>query len=130
MPVSFAEALTAYCAEQKRDNRSRRHRVNRAWLETLDSVLGEASREYGGRTQVQSVAGGVVKVGVDSPALMHELGVVKRRALLERLRQLLKGQESIVDLAVHVVSSGALVPVKARRFVTASESEVEEVDEM
>ncbi|MCC6573124.1 MAG: hypothetical protein IT462_04970 [Planctomycetes bacterium] len=129
LPVSFAEALTAYTAEQRRDNRSRRHRVNRAWIEALDSVLGAYGRDYGGRSQVQTVANGLVKVGVDSPALAHELGVVNRRALLERLQELLKGLETIVDLTVRVVSSGMLTPMRPERFVVSNNTPETESDE-
>ena len=125
MPVSFATALGAYNTEQKRDNKSRRHRVNRAWAEALMSVMGENGRGYAGRCQVQSVAAGVVKVGVDNSSLAHELGVVYRRALLERLRELLKGEESLLDLSVRVVSNGALSPHRPQRFVAASEDENE-----
>lgn len=127
MPVSFAQALTAYSAEQRRDNRSRRHRVNRAWAEALEAVLGEAGRDYGRRCEVRSVAQGVIRVAADSAALAHLLGVVNRRSLLDQLRLLLKGKESVVDLTVRVVSNGALPPARQGRFVPAKNESVDDL---
>lgn len=100
MPVSFAGALSVLLADQKRINRSRLQRVRSAWEMALDSVPGvhaNAARN----AEVRSISKtGEVRVTVRNPGLAHELGVVYRKALLNRMRELLQGKDSISDLVV------------------------------
>jgi hypothetical protein len=99
-PVSFAAALSAYIGEQRRNNRSRLQRVRNAWALAVESVPG-VNAEPAAQADVRAVAKtGAIQVTVDNPALAHELGVVYRSALLERLRELLKGRDSVSGLTV------------------------------
>jgi hypothetical protein len=106
MPVSFAQALSTWMAEQRKVNRSRLMRVRAAWEMAIEQVPGinvEAAR----RASVRSVAKtGAVIVTVDHPGLAHELGVVYRGALLAKLRELLAGRDSVSDLKVSARARG------------------------
>jgi hypothetical protein len=100
LPVSFAAALSAYIGEQRRSNRSRLQRVRNAWLLAIESVPG-VNATAAAQADVRAVAKtGAIHVTVDNPALAHELGVVYRNALLERLRELLKGRDSVSGLTI------------------------------
>jgi hypothetical protein len=100
LPVSFAAALSAYIGEQRRNNRSRLQRVRNAWLLAIESVPG-VNATAAAQADVRAVAKtGAIHVTVDNPALAHELGVVYRNALLERLRELLKGRDSVSGLTI------------------------------
>jgi hypothetical protein len=100
MPVSFAAALNAYMGEQRRSNRSRLQRLRNAWALAIESVPG-VNTHAAAKADVRAVAKtGAMIVTVDNPALAHELGVVYREPLLARLRELLKGRDSISELQV------------------------------
>ena len=100
MPVPFAQALSVLLTEQRQINRSRLQRFRAAWEMALEQISG-VSAEAAKRAEVRSVGkSGAVRVVVDSPALMHELGVVYRNKLLETMRALLDGKDSISDLQV------------------------------
>jgi hypothetical protein len=100
MPVSFAAALNAYMGEQRRNNRSRLQRLRNAWLLAIEAVPG-VNTHASAKADVRAVAKtGAMIVTVDNPALAHELGVVYREPLLARLRELLKGRDSISELQV------------------------------
>lgn len=100
MPVSFAHALSSLMDQQKRINRSRLQRVRGAWemaLEQVEGVHADAAKS----AEVRSVSKtGEVHVTVANPGLAHELGVVYRKALLDKMRELLQGKDSISDLIV------------------------------
>lgn len=102
MPVPFAQALTVLLTEQKRVNRSRLQRLRGAWdmaVEQVEGINGEAAR----RAEVRSVGKtGAVHVIVGNPGLAHELGVVYRDPLLNKLRELLEGKDSVSELTVKV----------------------------
>jgi hypothetical protein len=98
-PVPFAQALSVLLNEQKRVNRSRLQRIRAAWEMALEQTSGVSQAAK--RAEVRSIAkSGAVRVIVDSPALAHELGVVYRDALLDRMRALLQGKDSISELQV------------------------------
>lgn len=99
LPVPFAQALTVLLTEQKRVNRSRLQRIRAAWEMAVEQIngLSEAAK----RAEVRNVSKtGAVHVVVDSPALAHELGVVYRNRLLELMRELLAGKDSVSELVV------------------------------
>jgi hypothetical protein len=99
-PVPFAQALTALLAQQKRVSRSRLQRVRSAWALAVEQVAGVHS-DAAKKAVIRSMSKtGVVKVTVNNPGLAHELGVVYREALLNKLRELLQGKDSISDLTV------------------------------
>ena len=99
MPVPFAQALSVLLTDQKRVNRSRLQRIKAAWEIALEQTPGVSKAAK--RAEVMSIAkSGAIRVTVDSPALAHELGIVYREALLERMRALLQGKDSISELLV------------------------------
>lgn len=100
MPVSMARALTALMSEQKRVNRSRLQRVRGAWQIAIDETDG-VHENAAKSAEVRSVSKtGEVRVTVRNPGLAHELGVVYRKVILERMRELLQGKDSISNLVV------------------------------
>jgi hypothetical protein len=100
MPVPFAQALSVLLTEQRRVNRSRLLRLRGAWEMAIDQIPG-LNAEAAKRADVRSVGkSGEVRVTVDSPALAHELGVVYREKLLDRMRALLEGKDSISNLVI------------------------------
>lgn len=102
MPVPFAQALTVLLTEQKRVNRSRLQRLRGAWEMAVEQVEG-INAEAAKKAEIRSVGkSGGVQVTVDNPGLAHELGVVYRQPLLNKLRELLEGKDSVSDLIVKV----------------------------
>jgi hypothetical protein len=100
MPVPFAHALSVLLTEQRRVNRSRLLRLRGAWEMAVEQIPG-LSTEAANRADVRSVGkSGEVRVTVDSPALAHELGVVYREKLLDRMKALLEGKDSISNLVI------------------------------
>lgn len=99
MPVSMAQALSVYLVDQKRVNRSRLQRLRAAWELAIEDTdgLSEAAKT----AEIRNISKtGEVLIQVGSPALAHELGVVYREVLLNKLRELLQGKDSISNLAV------------------------------
>jgi hypothetical protein len=100
MPVPFAQGLRAWMAEHRKNNRSRLSRVRNAWEIAIEQVPG-LNAEAAARASVRSVSRtGAIVVTVDNPSLAHELGVVYRGALLQKMRELLSGKDSVADLKV------------------------------
>ncbi len=99
MPVSFAAALNVFLGEQRRNNRSRLQRVRNAWALAVEEVPGISPSAADADVRAVARTGAVV-VTVDNPALAHELGVVYREPLLAKMRELLKGRDSISELQV------------------------------
>jgi hypothetical protein len=100
MPVPFAHALAVLLTEQKRVNRSRLLRLRSAWEMAIEQVRG-VNVEAAKRADVRSVGkSGEVRVTVDNPAQAHELGVVYREKLLDAMRELLDGKDSISSLVI------------------------------
>jgi hypothetical protein len=105
-PVSMAAAVTAYLAEFRKLSKSRRTRLQGALELALADIPGLEIAP--GHVHVGSVGkDGMVHITVDSPTLAHELGVVYKRELLDNMRQLLQGKDSL---------AGITVKAAARRF--------------
>lgn len=101
MPVSFAAALTVYMGEQKRNNRSRLQRIRNAWLMAIEQVPG-VNAQAAAAAEVRNVAKtGAVHATLDNPSLAHELGVVYKQALFDKMRELLHGRDTISELMIH-----------------------------
>ncbi|MDC1142962.1 hypothetical protein OAU50_07715 [Planctomycetota bacterium] len=104
-PVSFAHGLSVLMAEQKRVNRSRLHRLRRAWAIAVDEISGLSGRAL--NAEVRSIAKtGEVQVTVGNPSLAHEIGVVFKSEILRHLRELLTGKDSIAGLKVNLKRGG------------------------
>ena len=100
MPATFAQGLAALNEEERKVNKSSRARLIGAWTMALEEIFGERAAEMLAHTEVRGSFGGSLRVTCDSPALAHELGKVKRQSLLEKLRALLAGKETLVGLDV------------------------------
>lgn len=98
-PVSMAAAVAAFLDEYRKLNKSRRTRLQGALELALAEIPG--LEVAAGQVQVGSVGkDGVVHVTVASGALAHELGVVYKRELLEKMRALLQGKDSLAGITV------------------------------
>lgn len=98
-PVSMAAAVTAYLTEFRKLNKSRRTRLQGALELALAEIPGIEVAP--GQVQVGSVGkDGTVHITVASGALAHELGVVYKRELLGKMRQLLQGKDSLAGITV------------------------------
>lgn len=100
MPVTFAQGLSALNDEQRKLNKSRRTRLAQAWEMALEDIFSERAAEIASHCEVRGSFGGSLRISTDSPAMAHELGKVKRQALLEKLRELLTNTETLVGLEV------------------------------
>ncbi|MBX3473971.1 MAG: hypothetical protein KF754_06270 [Planctomycetes bacterium] len=99
MPVSMAHAMNAFLEESRKVNKSRRARLQGALELALLEIPG--LQGVGSRAQVANISkDGTVNVVVDSPTLAHELGVVYKAALLNKLRELLKDKDSLAGITV------------------------------
>lgn len=99
MPVSMAHAMNAFLEESRKVNKSRRARLQGALELALLEIPG--LQGVGNRAQVANISkDGTVNIVVDSPTLAHELGVVYKAALLNKLRELLKDKDSLAGITV------------------------------
>lgn len=99
MPVSMAHAMNAFLEESRKVNKSRRARLQGALELALLEIPG--LQGVGSRAQVANISkDGTVNIVVDSPTLAHELGVVYKAALLNKLRELLKDKDSLAGITV------------------------------
>jgi hypothetical protein len=99
LPVSMAHAMSAFLDEARKVNKSRRARLQGA----LELALAELPglQDVGDRAHIASIGkDGTVHIAVDSPTLAHELGVVYKLALLNKLRDLLHGKDSLSGITV------------------------------
>lgn len=99
LPVSMAHALNAFLDENRKLNKSRRGRFQGALELALAEIPGLEG--VGDRAHVASIGkDGTVHIGVEGPTLAHELGVVYKAALLNKLRELLHGKDSLAGITV------------------------------
>ncbi|MBE7490706.1 MAG: hypothetical protein HS108_02920 [Planctomycetes bacterium] len=99
MPVSMAQAMSVFLDEARKLNKSRRARIQGA----LEIALAEIPGLAGVRDRIKVGGvdkGGTVQLVVDGPTLAHELGVVYKAALLDKLRRLLQGKDSLAGITV------------------------------
>ncbi|MCC6466151.1 MAG: DUF721 domain-containing protein [Planctomycetes bacterium] len=117
-PEPFARAVSEWLAAQTKLNRSRRGRVLNAWTLALADVMGEPAPQ----TELLNMdKGGTVHVVVESATLAHELGVVQRGRLLQRLRELLAGKDSVAGLVVRARSRHTGRTARARSAAQEAE---------
>ncbi|KAA0218552.1 DUF721 domain-containing protein [bacterium] len=114
-PATFAQGLAALDDLQRRMNKSSRARLAAAWSMALEELFGERAREMQAHCEVRGSFGGSLRVSTDSPALAHELGRVRRQQLLDRMRALLAGKESLAGLEVKASSSERAASERERR---------------
>lgn len=110
LPVSMAHAISAFLDESRKLNKSRRARLQGA----LELALGEIPglENVGEAAQIVNVdKSGVVHIAVTGSTLAHELGVVYKTTLLNKLRQLLAGKDSLAGI---VVKAGARAKTSGR----------------
>ncbi len=113
-PVTFAQGLAALNDLQRRMNKSSRARLAAAWSLALVELFGERAQELLAHCEVRGSFGGSLRVSTDSPALAHELGRVKKQQLLDHLRALLAGKESLAGLEVKASGSERAALTHAR----------------
>lgn len=114
MPVSMAHAMNAFLEETRKLNKSRRARLQGALELALAEIPG-LDVAPGAAWVAKEGKDGVVHIGVDGPTLAHELGVVYKAALLGKLRELLKGKDSLADLSVRAGRKPTHTAAKATR---------------
>lgn len=98
-PVSMAQAVSAFLGEFRKLNKSRRARIQGA----LELALGDLPDVGGDAThaRVDNISkDGVVHVTVEGSTLAHEIGVVYKAALLQKMRALLQGKDSLAGIVV------------------------------
>lgn len=99
LPVSMAQAMNALLDETRKLNKSRRARLQGALSIALGDIPGLEA--VGDRAQIVNVdKTGVVHIAVNGSTLAHELGVVYKSALLNKLRELLHGKDSLAGIVV------------------------------
>jgi hypothetical protein len=71
----------------------------------IEGIPGLSNRAMS--AEIRSLAkSGEVQVTVNNPSLAHEIGVVYKSEILEQLRELLEGKDSIAGLKVKTKRGG------------------------
>lgn len=113
LPVSMAHAMNALLDETRKLNKSRRARLQGALAIALGDIPG--LENVGEAAQIVNVdKSGVVHIAVSGSTLAHELGVVYKTALLNKLRELLHGNDSLAGIVVKA-GTRAKTPGRARK---------------